>query len=109
MPAYLVRLKENKEIVGIFVSADKESLSLFVDECCDPAACEYTKLGNGGLFLANRGAPAVPHIFNEDFDNEAPDWFAGATISDLWPAFFEEAKWKPVLDCYELIAEGETD
>jgi len=96
VPAYLVRLKENREIVGIFV-AERSSLDIAIDECCDPGACEYVKLSMGGIYKDNGGAPAVPHAFNEEYDNPPPDWFSGATISEFWHgAFFEESTWKSV-------------
>jgi hypothetical protein len=40
MPAYLVRLRANRDLVGIFVADDPEELEFVVYECTDVEACE---------------------------------------------------------------------
>ena len=69
MTAYLVRLKENAELVGLFVSPGPEDLWDYVDECCDPYACEFVALPPGGLYLHNAGAPTVPTIIADPDTN----------------------------------------
>src|SRR5689334_21767505 len=100
MGTYLVRLAFNKELVGLFVSPSAEHLGEFVDECCDPSLCEFVKLPPGGVFRSEAGAPRVPTRERYPVeDHQIPDWFAGATISELWLyAFFDNACWHPV-DC----------
>ena len=48
MPAYLVRLIKNRDMVGFFVSDDFDELVTAVDECTDVPACEYVELPSGG-------------------------------------------------------------
>jgi hypothetical protein len=100
MHAYLVRLKENAELVGLFVSPNTRKLWDYVDECCSPVACEYVALPPGGLYLHKAGAATVPTTIDPDSNDGGPDWFSGATLSQLWHEIFfggrGEPKWKPV-------------
>jgi hypothetical protein len=43
MPAYLVRLIQNRDVVGFFAADDFDDLVIIVDECTDVAACEYVE------------------------------------------------------------------
>jgi hypothetical protein len=102
MNAYLVRLKKNAELVGMFVSPSDEMLWEFVDECCDGDECEFVRLPTGGLYLADAGAPAVPtKVEYPEDDRDIPDWFAGATLSELWIDLFfskrRSAEWQPIV------------
>ncbi|MGC2813704.1 MAG: hypothetical protein WA303_25480 [Bradyrhizobium sp.] len=47
MPAYLVRLIKDRDIVGFFAAEDFNDLLLAVDECTDASACEYVELPAG--------------------------------------------------------------
>lgn len=101
MSAYLVRLKKNAELVGLFVSPTADMLWEFVDECTDPYECEFLKLPAGGVYLASAGAPRVPtRIEYPEDDQDIPDWFAGATVSELWLDIFHSKergpKWRPI-------------
>jgi hypothetical protein len=82
--AYLVRLKKNKEVVGLFVSPSSDNLWEFVDECCPPVDCEYLMLPPGGLYLSAAGAAAIPTAIDAEGDEPDPDFFSGATVSELW-------------------------
>ena len=59
MAAYLVRIVETHDIVGFFVADQMEDLLMAVDECTDPADCEYVELPPGGIMWTSR-AIAVP-------------------------------------------------
>jgi hypothetical protein len=61
MPAYLVRLIQNRDIVGFFAAEDFEDFVISVDECTDVAACEYVELPAGGIMWTS---PAVPVPFD---------------------------------------------
>ena len=41
MPAYLVRTIDEHDIVGFFAADEMDDLLVAVDECTDPADCEY--------------------------------------------------------------------
>jgi hypothetical protein len=101
MRAYLVRLKKNAELVGLFVSPSVSELWNYVDECCPPDATEFLRLPPGGIYLPKAGAARIPTIIPDPDDDESyPDWFSGAVLSDLWlDIFYDEPgyrKWKPV-------------
>jgi hypothetical protein len=49
VPAYLVRLIKDRDIVGFFAAEDFNDLLLAVDECTDASACEYVELPAGAL------------------------------------------------------------
>lgn len=98
MKVFVVRLSSNKELVGLFTSPSLSRLWRFVDEACDPFVCEFVELGPGGLFLPHAGAPRVPTAkrFPTE-EKDIPDWFAGATLSELWmDAFYDEVEWLPI-------------
>ncbi|WP_353646293.1 hypothetical protein [Mesorhizobium sp. WSM2239] len=86
MSAYLVRLRDNKEIVGIIVLDSPDDLYDFVDENTDPGLCEYRELPSGGLLWHENDAPRVPS--NIEDSDESDDYFARlaetASFSELW-------------------------
>lgn len=101
MTAYLVRLKNNAELVGLFVSPADDMLWEFVDECCDPYECEFVTLPPGGLYLHQAGAPTVPTLIPDpEQEDSFPDWFSGATVSELWLGIFHsgygELEWQAI-------------
>ena len=59
MPAYLVRLIDNRDIVGVFAADSRIELAMAVDECTDTSDCEYVELPVGGLIWTSP-ASAVP-------------------------------------------------
>jgi hypothetical protein len=98
--AYLVRLKANAELVGLFVAPSLGQLTELIDECCPPRDCEYLLLRNGGIYLHQAGAAKVPTSIDSESDDPGPDWFSGATVSELWLDIFyrggDGLKWKAV-------------
>lgn len=101
MTAYLVRLKNSAELVGLFVSPRAEDLWYYIEECCDPNACEFVALPPGGMYLDQAGAATVPTLVPDPEPEESyPDWFSGATISELWLGIFlggrGELEWQPI-------------
>lgn len=57
MPGYLVRTSDERDLVGFFVAEDHDELIDLIDECTDPAGCEYLELPSGGIYW---DTPAVP-------------------------------------------------
>jgi hypothetical protein len=86
VPAYLVRLIQNRDIVGFFAADDFDDLVVTVDECTDVGACEYVELPPGGIMWTS---PAVPIPFDvrdredEEVKIEELPW-AKAVLSELW-------------------------
>jgi hypothetical protein len=86
MPAYLVRLIQNRDIVGFFAADDFDDLVVTVDECTEVSACEYVELPVGGIMWTS---PAVPVPFDvrdredEEAEIEELPW-AKAVLSELW-------------------------
>jgi hypothetical protein len=102
MNTYLVRLKRNRELVGLFVSPNTEDLWDYVDECTESGECEYLELPPGGFHFPNAGAPRVPTLTSvPEVEESFPDWFTGAVLSELWYDIFytgdREAEWEPVV------------
>lgn len=93
MANYLVRLIENKEIVGFFSAGSDHELFWLVDECTDPWGCERQKLvGGWGVIWPAPKAFKVP-LKNLDAEvklNKA-QLTEGATTLLL-----DEGKWKLV-------------
>jgi hypothetical protein len=84
MPAYLVRLIQNRDMVGFFAADEFEDLLMAVDECTNAGACEYMELPAGGIMWTS---PAISVPVNlgddEEADIENLPW-ANAELSDLW-------------------------
>jgi hypothetical protein len=57
MPAYLVRLIKNRDIVGIFAADDFDDLLIVADECTDIDRCEYIELPPGGIMWESPAKP----------------------------------------------------
>lgn len=92
MGLYLVRLKENKELVGLF-GCHLDELQAVVDESSDPFLCEYITVTRGGIFWAAPGAVTVGADCMEDETplSDGEPRFTG----ELWEAVWRK-KWKPL-------------
>jgi hypothetical protein len=101
MPAYLVRLIKNRDIVGFFVAADEHEVMFAVDECTDIDACEYVELPDGGIMWESPAA-SIPLDTATRFDEEsrdAPDLpWAAASLTERWWSFvhgYGDLDWLP--------------
>lgn len=97
MPTYLIRLTENKELVGICAAISADELFWLVDECTDPNSCEYKILGTGGIFWMDQIDMKIP-VNDGLSDIEEGKLFSLARMSEDWDdeIFNEEGKWFPV-------------
>lgn len=88
MDVYFVRIIKERQVVGIFAAWDIDELQDIVDECCDPADCEYVAVGPGGIFQTGFTKAQFPVRFvGEVGENVHPDDispFAEASYSDSW-------------------------
>jgi hypothetical protein len=86
VPAYLVRLIQNRDIVGFFAADDFGDLMVAIDECTDASACEYVELPPGGIMWTSPAIP-VPIDIRDREDEEAEieslPW-ATAELSETW-------------------------
>lgn len=101
MQAFLVRLKRNQELVGIFLTPTEDELWQYVDEATDVDACECLELPPGGFYFPHSGAPRVPTLICDPNDESSfPDWFSNALVSELWDDIMysdkHEPDWRPV-------------
>jgi hypothetical protein len=86
MPAFLVRLIANRDIVGFFCAEDRDRLVFVVDECADVGACEFIELPAGGIMWRS---PAVAVPMNpgdpDDPESTIPDLpWARVGLSEAW-------------------------
>ena len=86
MNCYLVRLTEEKELVGIFC-CKRSWLAKLVDECTNPSACEYAAIGAGSVFW-HGAAPKVPVCIENDLGDDE-DKFEAAHPLSFEPSFSE--------------------
>jgi len=102
MRGYVVRLRDRadfanaRDLVGVYFAANPEELANLVDECCDAGACEYAKLGAGGVYCAGR---AIPVPYGEMAESETIEMLPGAAVTDSWWETFlgdEEGVWYPL-------------
>ena len=100
MPAYLVRIIETRDLVGIFFVENIHQLIVTVDECTEPDGCEYARLRVAGGIIWTSPAVPIPIDLPEDDDLIEPDpmpWGA-ACVTERWWNFlygFEVCRWKP--------------
>lgn len=102
MQAYLVRLCDDRQVVGIYAAASLTALQDLVDECTDPAGCEYLAVGQGGIFQPSRvGGQFPPRNSGEPLYEPHPDdgqALCGASYTDGWDARLHSGKaWKALV------------
>ena len=102
MATYLVRTIDDHDLVGIFAASNFEELIVLVDECLDPANCEYQWMKSGGIMWEGPAVP-IPIQTTEEQDEDPTDnaepgvpW-AGASLSESWwDSFYghRRGRWK---------------
>lgn len=94
MKVYAVRVKESKELVGIFTVTRPDALFWMVDEVVDPAETEWMELPVGcGVIFPDGGSGQL--VSDEDGTFYA---FIGALPNNLLDSALvaEDAHWEPV-------------
>lgn len=61
MPAYLVRIIDTRDLVGIFIVDDEDDPEFVMDECTDAPGCEYVETPAGGIVWASPGQAGAAH------------------------------------------------
>lgn len=97
MNTHIVRMKDNKEIVGIFTSRDRGDLWFLVDQVCDPIECELAALPAGGIMWTDADAcKIVESEYADPGDDWDPQLFKGVSLDECWlnAIFFRKLRWK---------------
>lgn len=101
MQAYFVRLRESRQVVGIYAAGSLSDLRELVDECVDPRECEALPVGPGGIYQPGPVPSQFPprHTGEPDYetlpDDESP--FTGASYTEVWSSVVREKQgWKPL-------------
>lgn len=105
MPTFLVRVIQNRDLVGIFFAPNPEYLADLVDECTDPVDCEYMRLPAGGIMWTSPAIPVPIELSRDETDDlikPDPMPWSRASMSDSWWSSFyalpdEKQRWRPVL------------
>ncbi|SFN80818.1 hypothetical protein SAMN05216573_12256 [Bradyrhizobium sp. Rc3b] len=86
MPAYLVRIIENRDLVGIFIADDEDDLAFVMDECTDAPGGEYVELPAGGIMWDSPAKPVPLQTGDpEDMESEPEEFpWAGASLTERW-------------------------
>lgn len=92
MPAYIVRIRETKELVS-FLVCSRRDLAHAVDETTDPSECEFVEVVQGGIHWPKPYTPAISG--SGDFVEIN---LSGAEFLDgmLDAVLDESASWRPV-------------
>lgn len=92
MSVYLVRLSENKEIVGLFWAPNIVELAWAIDECCDPWSCDFKKIVSGGIFWSSKVDVSIPNEISDHCDDGGISFAKGVsdTFSKLGIPQFSE-------------------
>ena len=76
MSTALVRMKSDKQIVGMFVYKNEKDLFWLVDQATDPYDCEYVDIDHGGLIWLGQSEKLVDDEYqkwvDESEDEDAP-------------------------------------
>lgn len=94
MKAYFVRKSADREVVGLFVAPSLVLLAALVDECCDPAICDYALAPMGGVLVP--GPTRTQWPLNEDGSESG---FESVSLSQQWDDELREGgelEWKPL-------------
>lgn len=94
MKAYFVRKSADREVVGLFVAPSLVLLAALVDECCDPAICDYTPAPMGGVLVP--GPTRTQWPLSED---GSATGFENVTLSQQWDDELHEGgelEWRPL-------------
>lgn len=99
--AYLVRLIDNREFVGVFVAGARAQLADLIDELCPPSRCEAAPIHVGGIYVAKK-APTVPYPqpAKGDADPAFPPLFREPQLTeDWWQAVhgWSKLRWRTVV------------
>jgi hypothetical protein len=86
MLVYLVRMKENKEVIGVFWGKDKTEIWWAIDEFAPADYCEYVTVRSGGIAFTAKVEDDMFDISIEDCDG------IGDSIVDA----LDKKNWKPV-------------
>jgi hypothetical protein len=101
MSAYIVRLIDTDELVGLLITDTVKDLFWAVDEVTDPNSCEFKRIKFGGI-LWHVG---TGQVYEED-DSEEPAPLDGASFSEYTMAAYEDGRrWKqfePGVDWYKV-------
>jgi hypothetical protein len=93
MKTYFVRKTANLEVVGLFAAPSTTVLAALVDECCDPAICEFAPASAGGIIVAQAtearwpipdGNAATTGLENAVFNQTWEDDLSQSTSSLEW-------------------------
>jgi hypothetical protein len=117
MRAYVVRIIEDHDLVGIFVATNRFQLQMLVDECTDIDECDFAPLPAGGIYW---DVPAVQIPVPEGEADDSPDIDPSAaptvpwsklTASDSWfRALYEPIRrWRPLFQEGDVFVELEMD
>ncbi|PLP61123.1 hypothetical protein CYK37_02200 [Mesorhizobium loti] len=94
MKAYFVRKSADREVVGLFVAPSLVLLAALVDECCDPAICDYAPAPMGGVLVPDPTQTQWP--LSEDSSESG---FENVALTQQWDDELREGgelEWKPL-------------
>jgi hypothetical protein len=80
MATYLVRTIDDHDLVGIFSVSNFDELVIAVDECLEPADCEYMRLKSGGIMWTSPAVP-IPVPYDENAADDVEEvGYLGAVL-----------------------------
>lgn len=107
MPNFLVRLRENREAVGIFAVEDLDELMFWVDECTDPANCEYARIGSGSIIWEGAARQVPDPEYDWDIEpGPMLDIVGKHDLGGMWPQalFADDLVFTPCVDLRDIVA-----
>lgn len=100
MLVYVVRVKDTKELVGVFWASDIYEMWCVVDEKVSPTCCEYRSARPGGVYCFSKLPPmasldVVSDLDAEDYETRcaAVSWCEW-TLKDIFEDTVKGRKWR---------------
>lgn len=97
MATSIVRLKETKQLIGLYAHEGTRELFILVDQLTSPFNCEFMTVEFGGLHFAKGTAVIDRQEWNEEEEYEDPV-YDGATMDEYLFMRVDDDEWQDFRD-----------
>lgn len=95
----IVRMMDDKQLVGIFYNVDRNGLMMWADTVVNTDLCEYAVIDKLIMVWPGKTSPIpYPDGYCEDEDDPRPSGYPGALFDGPTAKQIESARWHPLED-----------
>lgn len=106
MATFIVRVRDNREAVGIFSAEDLDELLDLVDEVTDAPNCEYAEIESGGVVWLRKAAALPLSVDWEEAQPPVLQLIGAPEVTEAW--FFalndDDLDYEPLVAARDIIA-----